>query len=81
MPDWPGREHTGSTAAAIHIDYARDTLEELTALVQRWQYHLSRDAIVLLAGGDAPRVLRMLDRPVPLVNVLVFRGPRRPATA
>lgn len=67
--------------AAIHIDYARDTLEELTALVQRWQHHLVDDATVLPAGGDAARVLRALDRPARRLPDPVFRGLRRLATA
>lgn len=71
----------GSTAAAIHIDYTRDTLEELTALVLRWQPHLAPDATILLAGGDAPRALRALGRRARLVPDLVLRGLRRLATA
>ena len=71
----------GSTAAAIHIDYTRDSLEELGSLVQRWQNHLANGAPVLLAGGDAPRVPHALDRPSRLVPDLVFRGMRRLAMA
>ncbi len=74
-------EPADSTAAAIHIDYARDSLEELCILVQCWQTRLAKGAIVLLAGGDAPRVLRALDRPARLVPDLVFRGMRRLAAA
>lgn len=64
---------SGSTAAAIHIDYARDTLEELTALLQRWLHNLASDAAVLLARSDAPHERRLRDPE--------FRGLRRPATA
>lgn len=70
-----------ATAAAIHVHYARDSLEELCMLVQRWQNYLVKDAPALLAGGDAPRVLRALDHPARLVPDLVFRGMRRLASA
>ncbi len=74
-------EPANSTAAAIHVDYARDSLEELCILVQRWQIHLAKNAPILLAGGDAPRVLCALDHPIRLVPDLVFRGMRRLAAA
>ncbi len=74
-------EPADSTAAAIHVDYARDSLEELCILLQRWQIHLAKDAPVLIAGGDAPRVLRALSQPLRLVPDLVFRGMRRLAVA
>ncbi len=48
----------GSTVAAIHIDYARDSLEDLTAPVQRSQHYITDNAPALLAGGDAARALR-----------------------
>ncbi len=74
-------EPASSTAAAIHVDYARDSLEELCSLVQRWQIHMAKNAPVLLAGGDAPLVARALDHPCRLVPDLVFRGMRRLASA
>ncbi len=45
----------GSTVAAIHIDYARDSLEDLTAPVQRSQHYITDNAPALLASGDAAR--------------------------
>ncbi len=74
-------EPANSTATAIHVNYARDSLEELCILLQRWQIHLAKDAPVLLTGGDAPRLLRALDHPLRLVPDLVFRGMRRLAVA
>ena len=53
LPERPA----GSTVGAIPIDYARDTLEELTAPVQRWQHHFALDTIPL-AIGEAARVPR-----------------------
>ena len=78
-----GRVHqpANSTAAAIHVHYAHGSLEELCILLQRWRIQLTKGAPVLLAGGDAPRVLRALDHPARLVPDLVFRGMRRLAAA
>lgn len=69
-----------STEAAIHIDYAQNSIEEVAILVQRWCEGLTENASILLAGGDAPRVQRALDRPARIVPDLVFRGMRRLAT-
>ncbi len=68
----------GSTDAAIHIDYARNSLEELTALVQRWQHHFADNAPALQAGGDVFRALRVLEwraHPVPDLDSGELRGP------
>ena len=74
-------EGAGSTAAAIPIDYLRDTLEEMTALLQCWQHHFAPDAIAPLAGGDAPRMRYASARRARPVPGLVFRGLRRLASA
>jgi type III pantothenate kinase len=66
-----------STEAAIHIDYARSTIEILPELVNRWSQLFHDDAIVLLAGGDAQRVQRVLDQAGRIVPDLVFRGIHR----
>ena len=66
-----------STESAIHIDYAQSTIEILPELVNRWIQLLDDDAIILLAGGDAGRVQRVLDQGGRIVPDLVFRGIRR----
>ena len=66
-----------STEAAIHIDYAQSSIEILPQLVNRWIQIFDDDATVLLAGGDAGRVQRVLDQPGRIVPDLVFRGIRR----
>ena len=66
-----------STEAAIHIDYARNTIEILPELVNRWSQLFDNDATVLLAGGDAQRVQRVLEQATRVAPDLVFRGIRR----
>lgn len=66
-----------STEAAIHIDYAQTAIEILPELVNRWIQIFDDDATVLLAGGDAGRVQRVLDQSSRIVPDLVFRGIRR----
>ena len=66
-----------STEAAIHIDYAQSTTEILPGLVNRWSQLFDDDATLLLAGGDAQRVQRVLDQAGRIVPDLVFRGIRR----
>ena len=71
-----------STEAAIQIDYAYPTTESLPALVNRWIPLLQDDVTLLLAGGDAGRVERLLDQKLfgqkmHIVPDLVFRGMQR----
>ena len=66
-----------STEAAIHIDYARNAIEMLPELVNRWNQLLDEDATVLLAGGDAQRVQHLLEQATRIVPDLVFRGIHR----
>ncbi len=71
-----------STEAAIQIDYAHHTTESLPALVNRWIPLLQDDVTLLLAGGDAGRVERLLDQKLfdqkmHIVPDLVFRGMQR----
>ena len=66
-----------STEAAIHIDYEQGTNEILPELVNRWIQLLDNETTLLLAGGDAGRVQRMLDQPSRIVPDLVFRGIHR----
>ena len=66
-----------STEAAIQIDYEHHSIERLPALVNRWIPLLNTDFTLLLAGGDAARVQRLLEQPARIVPDLVFRGMRR----
>lgn len=70
-----------STEAAIHIDYDHHSTETLPALVNRWTEIFTGEADVLLAGGDAFRVQRLLERRARIVPDLVFRGILRLAWA
>jgi type III pantothenate kinase len=63
-----------STEAAIQIDYELSSIETLPALVSRWMQMFDDEAGLLLAGGDAPRVQRLLEQPSRIVPDLVFRG-------
>jgi type III pantothenate kinase len=66
-----------STEAAIQIDYEHHSIERLPALVKRWIPLLNNDYSLLLTGGDAARVQRLLALPARIVPDLVFRGMRR----
>jgi type III pantothenate kinase len=66
-----------STEAAIQIDYEHHSIERLPALVKRWIPLLNNDLTLLLTGGDAARVQRLLEQPARIVPDLVFRGMRR----
>lgn len=66
-----------STEAAIHIDYAQSTIEILPELVNRWIQLFDDDATILLAGGDAGQVQRVLGQAGRIVPDLVFRGIHR----
>ena len=75
--DEPG----SSTEAAIQIDYPLDSIRRLRDLVTDWLPRLDPGAQILLAGGDAPRVQRELERDARIVPDLVFTGMARLATA
>ncbi|MCP4301523.1 MAG: type III pantothenate kinase [Gammaproteobacteria bacterium] len=70
-----------STEAAIHIDYDHPSTETLPALVNRWIEIFTGKADVLLAGGDAFRVQRLLEGRAHIAPDLVFRGILRLASA
>ena len=63
-----------STEAAIQLDYGQDSLGYLQQLVNRWRPLLDPEAEILLAGGDAPRVLSLLGGKARILPDLVFRG-------
>ncbi len=69
-----------STEAAIHIDYDHHSTETLPALVNRWTEIFAGETTILLAGGDAFRVQRLLERRASIVPDLVFRGTLRLAS-
>ncbi len=66
-----------STEAAIHIDYARNAIEILPELMNRWSQLFGDDATVLLAGGDAHRVQCALEQASRIIPDLVLRGIHR----
>ncbi len=66
-----------STEAAIQIDYPRDSIDRLRELMTGWIQHLDRNASVLLAGGDAPRLQSQLEQRGRIVPDLVFLGMSR----
>lgn len=66
-----------STEEAIHINYAHNSIDILTGLVNRWTSYFENDATILLAGGDAVRVQSVLQKPVRIVPDLVFLGMAR----
>jgi len=66
-----------STESCIHINYETDTGIYLRQLVQRWIRLLADDAVLIVSGGDAERVVGQLDYDYRLVPDLVFRGMRR----
>jgi len=70
-----------STEAAIHIDYDHHSIETLPALVNRWTDIFTGETAILLAGGDAFRVQRLLEHPARIVPHLVFCGILRLARA
>jgi len=65
-----------STEAAIQIDYQHHSIESLPTLVNRWIPLLKEETTLLLAGGDAGRVQRLLVQSARIVPDLVFRGMR-----
>jgi len=68
-------EHPGcSTEAAIQIDYGQNSITRLPLLVNRWSKIFDQEAEIIIAGGDAPRVQKIIDRPGRIVPDLVFQG-------
>ncbi len=66
-----------STESCIHINYQTETGIYLNQLIQRWAGLLADDAILIVSGGDAERVVRHVDYDYRLIPDLVFRGMRR----
>lgn len=66
-----------STEDGIQIDYPRDSIDRLRELVGGWMQNLDRDAKILLAGGDAPRIQAELEQAGRIVPDLVFVGMSR----
>ena len=66
-----------STESCIHINYESDTGVYLRQLVQRWIRLLADDAVLIVSGGDAERIVSQLDYDYRLVPDLVFQGMRR----
>jgi type III pantothenate kinase len=66
-----------STEAAIHIEYRQHSIDLMPKLVNRWIQLLDDNASILLTGGDALPIERVLDCACRMVPDLVFRGMRR----
>jgi len=68
-------EHPGcSTEAAIQIDYGQNSITLLPRLVNRWSKIFDQEAEIILAGGDASGVQKIIDQPGRIVPDLVFQG-------
>lgn len=68
-------EHPGcSTAAAIQIDYGQNSITGLPRLVNRWSKIFDQEAEIIIAGGDAARVQKIINQPGRIVPDLVFQG-------
>ena len=63
-----------STEAAIQIDYRQNSMTLLPRLVNRWSKIFDQEAEIILAGGDAARVQKIIDQPGRIVPDLVFQG-------
>ena len=66
-----------STESCIHIKYETDTGDYLGQLIKRWIRLLADNAVLIVSGGDAERVVKLVDYDYRLVPDLVFRGMRR----
>lgn len=68
-------QHPGcSTEAAIQIEYGLDSIVRLSGLVNRWSGLFDEDAEIILAGGDAARIQKIIEQPSRIVPDLVFQG-------
>ena len=68
-------EHPGcSTEAAIQIDYGQNSLSLITKLVNRWSKILGQELDIVIAGGDAARVQKIINQPSRIMPDLVFEG-------
>ena len=68
-------QHPGcSTEAAIQIDYGLNSIAALPALVNRWSGLFEAEPEIILAGGDAVKIHKAIERPGRIVPDLVFQG-------
>lgn len=74
----PGIEQTAepgsSTEQAIHIDYAQDTIQYLARLVDEWRRCFENETELLITGGDAGQIQRIMGLGNRILPDLVFRG-------
>ena len=66
-----------STESCIHINYDSGDSNYLDRLIERWFGLLSSNAVLVVSGGDAGRVIKHPDHDYQIIPDLVFRGMRR----
>lgn len=66
-----------STEQCIHIDYDLEDTSYLEKLIERWCGELADDAVLILCGGDAGRLVQLTNREVLMAPDLVFIGMRQ----
>lgn len=74
-PDIAGIEKPGiSTESCIHISHDLEDTGYLHKLIDRWFKYLDKDAVLILAGGDAHRISPHPEHNALLIPDLVFQG-------
>lgn len=66
-----------TTEQCIHINHDLEDTGYLDRLIENWSAYLSRDAVLVLSGGDAAAIGQKPDRQTLMVPDLVFLGMRQ----
>lgn len=66
-----------TTEQCIHIDYDLEDTSYLENLIDYWFGYLADDAALILCGGDAGRISRLMTREILIAPDLVFTGMRQ----
>lgn len=74
-PDISKNDEPGcSTEACIQIDYEPTSELVVEQLIDRWHRRLAPDAVLLISGGDAKRIISHHFNQIRIVPDLVFQG-------
>ena len=77
-PDIGKNDEPGcSSEACIQIDYQPTSELVVEQLIDRWHRRLAPDAVLLVSGGDAKRIISHHFNQIRIVPDLVFQGMRR----